>query len=63
MLDFKERIAGCTIFSKVDLWKGYHQILMHPGDIPKTAIATPFGLFKFLRMTFGLRNAGNTSRG
>ena len=60
MLDFSERIAGCTIFSKVDLRKGYHQILMHPGDIEKTAIATPFGLFEFLRMTFGLRNAGNT---
>ncbi len=59
MLDFQERIAGCTIFSKVDLRKGYHQILIHPGDIPKTAIAIPFGLFKFLRMTFGLRNAGN----
>jgi hypothetical protein len=40
--------------------QGISQILMHPGDIPKTAIATPFGLFKFLRMTFGLRNAGNT---
>jgi hypothetical protein len=60
MLDFQERIAGCTIFSKVDLRKGYHQILMHPGDILKTAIATPFGLFEFLRMMFGLRNAGNT---
>jgi hypothetical protein len=60
MLDFSERIAGCTIFSKVDLRKGYHQILMH---IEKTAIATPFGLFEFLRMTFGLRNAGNTFQG
>jgi hypothetical protein len=60
MLDFSERIAGFTIFSKVDLRKGYHQILMHPGDIEKMAIATPFGLFKFLRMTFSLRNAGNT---
>ncbi len=60
MLDFSERISGCSIFSKVDLRKGYNQILMHPEDVEKTAIATPFGLFKFLQMTFGLRNARNT---
>ena len=33
---------------------------MNPADIPKTAITTPFGLFEFTRMTFGMRNAGNT---
>ena len=33
---------------------------MHPADIPKTAIATPFGLWEFLRLTFGHRNAGCT---
>ncbi len=60
MLDFTERQAGCVVFSKVDLRKGYHQIPMHKDDIPKTATITPFGLFKFLRMTFGLRNTGNT---
>jgi len=33
---------------------------MNAADIPKTAITTPFGLFEFTRMTFGMRNAGNT---
>ncbi len=33
---------------------------MHPGDMEKTAIAILFGLFEFLRMTFGLRNVENT---
>jgi hypothetical protein len=33
---------------------------MHPADILKTAIITPFGLFKFQRLTFGLRNASST---
>ena len=33
---------------------------MAKGDIPKTAVITPFGLFEWIRMSFGLRNAGCT---
>ena len=55
--DFTARLAGMTIFSVVDLVKGFHQIPMAQDDVPKTAIITPFGLFKFLRMPFSLKNA------
>ena len=58
--DFTAHLAGCTIFSKVDLVRGYHQVPVNPDDVPKTAVITPFGLFEFLRMPFGLKNAAQT---
>jgi hypothetical protein len=58
MLDFAANAVGCTIFSKIDLRKGYHQISINPADVQKTAITTPFGLFEYKRMPFGLRIAG-----
>ena len=48
------------MFTKLDLTKGYYQVPVAKGDIPKTAVITPFGLFEWIRMPFGLRNAGCT---
>ena len=57
--DFTSRISGSTVISKLDLQKGYYQVPLASEDIQKTSIVTPFGMFEFLRMPFGLRNAGN----
>jgi hypothetical protein len=58
MADLAASLDGCTIFSKLDLHKGYLQVPFANANVPKMAIITPFGLFEFLPMPFGLRNAG-----
>ena len=58
--DVLTRLNTAKIFSTVDLAKAYHQIPVLPSDIEKTAIITPVGLYEYLRMPFGLRNASQT---
>ncbi|XP_015111521.1 uncharacterized protein LOC107037474 [Diachasma alloeum] len=58
--DFAANFHGKTIFSTIDLVKAFNQIPVAREDIQKTAIITPFRLFEFPYMTFGLRNAAQT---
>ena len=58
--NFSGRLSRATVFSKVDLVRGYHQLPVAEEDVPKTAVISPFGFFEFLRMPFRLKNAAQT---
>ena len=52
--------SSCELLSFLDAYSGYHQINMAIDDEEATTFITPFGIFCYTKMQFGLKNAGNT---
>jgi hypothetical protein len=52
-----DQLSKAKALSKIDLRFGYHQIKIHPKDVPKTAFSTRYSLYEYLVMSFGLTNA------
>jgi hypothetical protein len=57
---FVDSTAGCETLSFLDAYSGYHQIRMKESDQLATSFITPFGMYCYVTMSFGLRNAGAT---
>jgi hypothetical protein len=55
--DLFDQMKRASVFSKIDLRSGYHQLKIWDSDIPKTMFHTRYGLYEYTMMPFGLTNA------
>jgi hypothetical protein len=54
--DLFDQLRGASVFSKIDLRLGYHQLRIQPSDISKTTFIAKYGLYEFTIMSFGLNS-------
>ena len=55
--DIFYQLNGTKYFSTLDLQAGYHHIPLNKSSIPKTAFTSPFGKYKYIKVSFGLKQA------
>ena len=53
-----QQVIGFALMSMLDEFSGYNQVIIAEKDRPKTTFVTPWGTYAYIRMPFGLKNAG-----